>query len=131
MPAFRIRTLLLRLAWTAGLFGLWLTGCTPAGPAPSASQAQPPTATRRPVTATAARPSPTATATERPGIGVPAEQVRGTIVEIWHPWAGEQEQALRALVEDFNLENEWQIVVKPAAQPGLDGLAAQVEAARQ
>jgi ABC-type glycerol-3-phosphate transport system substrate-binding protein len=57
--------------------------------------------------------------------------LRGTIIRFWYPWSGASGQAIRSLVEEFNLNNKLGIKVVPVAQDGLDGMDAQLAAARQ
>ncbi|QPC82877.1 extracellular solute-binding protein [Phototrophicus methaneseepsis] len=42
----------------------------------------------------------------------------GATVEFWHQHSGEREEALNAIVEEFNATNEWGITVVPSNQGG-------------
>lgn len=64
-------------------------------------------------------------------VNIEPAALRGTIIHFWHPWTGETGQVIRSLVEEFNLNNPWEIVVVPVAQTGLDGIESQVAAGRQ
>jgi ABC-type glycerol-3-phosphate transport system substrate-binding protein len=48
----------------------------------------------------------------------------GLQISLWHPWSGDQEKALDALVADFNASNEWGIRVQPVSHASYDGLSA-------
>ena len=64
-------------------------------------------------------------------INLEPEDLRGTIIHFWYPWSGAPGQVIRSLVEEFNLNNEWGIVVVPVAQEGLDGMETRLTAARR
>jgi ABC-type glycerol-3-phosphate transport system substrate-binding protein len=55
---------------------------------------------------------------------VQPDALRGQMIHFWHPWSGAQEQLLRPQVDDFNLSNEWGILVVPVFKGSLDQLDA-------
>jgi len=63
-------------------------------------------------------------------LNIQPEELRGKIIHFWYPWTGVTGSMMRSLVDEFNLTNEWGIVVVPVAQPGLDDLDAQLAVAR-
>jgi multiple sugar transport system substrate-binding protein len=81
-----------------------------------------------PATASSAAPSETPPVSQ---INLQPEDLRGTIIHFWYPWTGAAGQAMRSLVDEFNLNNEWGIVVVPIAQAGLDGIDEQLAVASQ
>jgi multiple sugar transport system substrate-binding protein len=46
-------------------------------------------------------------------INLEADELKGAIIEFWHPWSGETGEMLQTIVEEFNLTNEWGILVVP------------------
>jgi len=46
----------------------------------------------------------------------------GQVISIWHPFMGDQDIALREIINDFNSSNLWGITVKPIYKEGLDKL---------
>ena len=51
------------------------------------------------------------------------------IVRYWYPWSGPAGDMMRKLVDEFNLSNQWQIVVIPVQQDSLDEMDSNVSAA--
>ena len=89
---------------------------------PSAPRTESPTAAR----ATTLSPSPKATkpGTSATPTGTPtpfsqleleAKDLRGTIVRYWHVWSGPAGETMESLVKEFNLRNQWGIMVAPFA----------------
>ncbi len=80
-------------------------------------------------------PSPTDVPTEATPpvsqIDLQPEDLRGVIIRFWHPWSGAASETVRALVEEFNLNNEWKITAVPVAYAGLDRLEEAVNQALQ
>lgn len=111
------------------VFCLWvLSACTvglPARPTATTGPARtlPPLHTSTLAATLAAPASITPTAT-RPSL--PAQAVRGQIIRFWHPWQGAEGQAMGKLVQAFNLENEWGIVIVPEAMQGTDEIQARL-----
>lgn len=66
-------------------------------------------------------PSPTIT------IGVKEEELKGQIINFWHPWSGPVKREVEKLVEEFNLKNPWGIIVTAVSFPGYDQLALEIE----
>ncbi len=60
---------------------------------------------------------------------VPPSDLRGTIIHFWHNWSGPAGDMVHTLVEDFNLHNEWGIMVVPVRQDTLDEMTANVRTA--
>lgn len=116
------------------VFILGLSGCQQSFPdvtvAASESAFRTPAPTRSSVPATVSIPAPT----KQPPfsqVNLQPEDLRGTIIHFWYPWTGAAGQEIRSLVDEFNLNNKWGIVVVPVAQAGLDGIDVQLAAARQ
>jgi multiple sugar transport system substrate-binding protein/sn-glycerol 3-phosphate transport system substrate-binding protein len=53
----------------------------------------------------------------------------GQTVVYWHEWDGAQLEAIQAIVDSFNTNNEWGITVELVAQGNTSGLANQMSAA--
>ncbi len=53
--------------------------------------------------------------------------MQGAILRFWHPWVGQEGEAIRSLVETFNLTNEWNIVIVASSMGSLDGVQTQME----
>ncbi len=62
-------------------------------------------------------------------IDLEPKDLEGTIIEFWHIWSGESGETLEALIEEFNLTNEWGILVVPVFKGTLDQLDIQVTSA--
>jgi ABC-type glycerol-3-phosphate transport system substrate-binding protein len=62
---------------------------------------------------------------------VKLEDLRGTIIHYWHPWNETAGETMKELVDEFNLTNEWGLVVVPVPQAGLDALGQNVAASLQ
>jgi len=56
-------------------------------------------------------------------IDVHPTELRGSIIHFWHPWSGSAGTLIQALVEDFNLHNEWGIMVVPVLQATQDEIS--------
>jgi len=78
-------------------------------------------------------PSATAASTLAPPtqINLTSADLRGTIIHFWHNWSGPTGNVVKSLIEEFNLHNEWGILVVPVYQPTLDVLSNNLEAAIQ
>jgi multiple sugar transport system substrate-binding protein len=76
-------------------------------------------------------PAGTPTATLQPAklIDVPPSDLRGVIIHFWHNWSGPAGDLIQSLVEDFNLHNEWGIMVVPVRLNTLDEMTTDIEAA--
>lgn len=75
--------------------------------------------------------SPTAFLPTTSPLNVKPEDLKGAIIRFWHPWSGPEGDVLKQMVEEFNLSNEWKIVIVPTAYAGLDELNSSVNAALQ
>ncbi len=70
-------------------------------------------------------PSPTAPAIQTPQVVTatpaawlrPAQELRGQVVQFWHPWSGAAAEQARSLAAEFNTTNPWGITVE-VQQPG-------------
>jgi len=83
-----------------------------------------------PSTPATSTPKPSATSTPPTiHIDLEPEDLRGTILEFWHTWSGESGDTLQALIEEFNLTNEWGIIVVPVFKGTFDQLDIQVTTA--
>jgi multiple sugar transport system substrate-binding protein/sn-glycerol 3-phosphate transport system substrate-binding protein len=96
---------------------------------PSEAATRTPAPTHSPVPATVSTITPSEAAPISQ-INLLPEDLRGTIIHFWHPWTGAAGQLMHSLVDEFNLTNEWGIVVVPVAQAGLDGIDDQLALAR-
>lgn len=133
LPGFRARLLVILLLL---FFCLALSGCQQSLPAVTATPGEGATRTPNqtppppePATVTVAAPSETPPPISQ--LNLQPEDLRGVIIRFWHPWTGASGQTIRSLVNEFNQNNDWGIVVVPVAQAGLDGIDAQLGAARQ
>jgi ABC-type glycerol-3-phosphate transport system substrate-binding protein len=107
---------------------LFVTGCdsippilphTPTPPSPTLSNdSERGSATLAPAA------SSTATLPQFSQIEIEAEDLRGVIVRFWHPWTGSLGKAANLLVEQFNLDNPWGILVTAVPQAGYDALSS-------
>lgn len=70
--------------------------------------------------------TPTSSSASSAAPALQATAVRGQIVRFWHPWTGPTGQVMQALVEEFNLSNEWRITVSTQALAGLDEMNARL-----
>ncbi len=100
------------------VFLLWLNACAAPTPPPAETAAPQSTPTRKPPTRTppptaspTLDPSPTAPATQEPAVNL-----QGVTVKFWHPWTKNKEYAILALVNEFNAENEYGILVTAFSQ---------------
>jgi multiple sugar transport system substrate-binding protein len=101
-------------------------------PAPSEDvSTRTPDLTIVPGTATASVPAPSETPGPARQINLEPDELRGAIIHFWYPWSAAPGRAIRSLVDEFNLNNEWGIVVVPVAQDGLDGMDGRLVASRQ
>lgn len=101
----------------------WQSGTpAPTATAPSGT----PASTDAPAKVTPAAPSPTI-----PPINISAAGLRGQVIRFWFPWTGSAGEMVKKLVDEFNLNNEWKIVVTPVQQGSLDELSANLAAAIQ
>jgi multiple sugar transport system substrate-binding protein len=100
-------------------------------PMPETEAASEPTATPSPensATASLSTPTPTNTPTPVRRLGIEAGELRGAIIQFWYPWSGAAGAVIRQLVDEFNLSNEWRIMVVPVQQGSLDELDDNVTA---
>ena len=64
-------------------------------------------------------------------ISIRAEELRGVMIRFWHPWSGTPGQVIDRLVEEFNLTNQWGILVTAVRFPGYDALEKNLESSFQ
>ena len=81
--------------------------------------------TALPVSPTPTQPAPTPTPPER--LELTDEDLRGTVIHFWHAWSGESGKLIRQLVDEFNLNNRWGIVVVPVMHSSYDQLDAELD----
>lgn len=96
-------------------------------PTPVAVSATPvfsPTATNLPDTPT---PTPTITPQPTSSLGVKAVDLEGTTIEFWHPWSGATENAIQALLSEFNANNQYGITVEVKSQETLNSLYERID----
>lgn len=113
---------------------VFLPGCKPGlHPAPeispTATQATPPAAsfskTRTPTLEST--PAPTPTPEKR--LGLNDADFRGVVVRYWYTWPGAGNAAMKALVDEFNLSNQWKIVIVPVSLDSPDEMSNEMSAA--
>lgn len=63
------------------------------------------------------------------GLEIDREALRGSQVDVWHPWFGSEASLFESQVTKFNRENEWGIVVSAQSQTTYAELFAQTTAA--
>ena len=127
---------LYKIAWLFSLVPLvvCLSACGQVMPSVSPSLVAEQTGTAYPPSATAARVqsnTPTQTPTPFSRLELDAEDLRGTIIHYWYIWSGEAGETMKELVDEFNLNNEWGIVVVPVSQDGLEGMSTSMKVALQ
>lgn len=124
------------------LFFFFLSACVPLTPVPGLSTTvltmEAETALPRPsssaiATATpfpdpTSTPAPTHTPTPPPHLQVDTRQLRGIVVNFWHPLTGKQTELFNTLVQKFNQENEWGIQINQTATGGTSMLYQMLEA---
>jgi multiple sugar transport system substrate-binding protein len=96
-----------------------------------------PTGTPRTKTPTAkaqlTRPKPASTSTITPtpvsSLKVKPSDLKGIILQFWHPWLGEEGDTIRALANKFNASNQWGIIVQVTYQGGYDDIFDKVNTA--
>jgi len=78
----------------------------------------------------AATKTPKATSTPGNGsqLGVREESLKGLTVNVWHPWFGVESSLFESLVQDFNKENKWGIIVVSTSQNNYSYLYENVSA---
>ena len=54
------------------------------------------------------------------------EDLRGLVIDFWHTWDGRAGDTVKELVDTFNVNNEWSILVVPAYQGTYDNLFPKV-----
>ena len=102
------------------LFVFVLSACTPpsTGPTqtPSVAATEKPLATRLPTQAVSS-------------LNVEEEALRGAQVNVWHPWFGPEASLFESQIQQFNLTNEWGIVVNAESKNNFSELYLQTDAA--
>jgi ABC-type glycerol-3-phosphate transport system substrate-binding protein len=71
-------------------------------------------------------PTPLPTATPEPRLGAEPEELRGQVVQFWHPWQGELAERVQQAAEAFNKSNTWGVRVRVTAWYGSGALAEAV-----
>lgn len=100
---------------------VWLvSACHGTGVQPTPQAITPTTAVFRPTLTSLPAVTPTATLVPLPPVD--AKTLDGVVVRFWHPWGGEEERVLRAMVEDFNTHNIWGVHVEASAVGGSSAL---------
>jgi multiple sugar transport system substrate-binding protein len=126
-----------KVLWLLGLVCLFacLPACGQALPSvPPTGIVKEETGTSLPLPATttpAGSKTPTQTPTPSSHLELNAEDLRGTIIHYWHIWSGPAGKTMQELVDEFNLNNEWRIVVVPVFQDGLERMSTSLETALQ
>ena len=87
---------------------------------PTEEKAPPSSSPRTPKPGLTATPSKTPTPSSQLELG--AADLRGVIVRYWHIWSGPTGKVVDSLVDEFNLTNQWGIMVAPVYQGGPDGI---------
>lgn len=110
-----------RQLWVNSMLSVLLAaGCTPVTIAPTASSHRtglPPTYV---TAATSAQILPTQVPPLASPTPMPADALRGTLINVWHPWSGVEAAVFAAQIAEFNRDNQWGITVQPS---GLSGYA--------
>ncbi|MEW5868047.1 MAG: extracellular solute-binding protein [Chloroflexota bacterium] len=75
----------------------------------------------------AGTPSPTSTPEKR--LGLKDADLRGVVVRYWYTWSGAGDATMKALVDEFNLSNQWKIVIVPVSQGSPDEMSNSMNAA--
>jgi multiple sugar transport system substrate-binding protein len=103
---------------------------TPSMGTPSLSTRPSPRASAPPSAGASAQPRRTPTAAVIPPtpLAVDPSSLHGTIIQFWNAGAGDSSDAMQALVQDFNVNNQWGIVVLPKSYSNLDELSENVQA---
>lgn len=60
-------------------------------------------------------------------LGVAATELQGLQVNVWHPWSGATGVNFQALLDEFNRNNSWGILVKSSGYNGFGGLDDAIE----
>ena len=123
-PAFLHSALIVVLLFLTACDRLSLPGARHPG-----ESTQSPSAPARPSDTPMAKPGVTILTASPLPIATP--DLSGTLVHFWHPWSGELGRSLTALVEQFNLNNPWGVLVAARQYPGYDALEAELEQAAQ
>jgi multiple sugar transport system substrate-binding protein len=71
--------------------------------------------------------TPAVTSQPTKSIDISPPEIRGTIIHFWHNWSGPAGNLIETLIQDFNLHNEWGIMVVPVRQDTLDAMAANLQ----
>jgi multiple sugar transport system substrate-binding protein len=104
-----------------------IAGCNPT-PAPNNATATVATTTNTPPSILTTQPtSATVTVTNTvQTIQVKETDLKGTTVQLWHPWSGKTEQTLNELTNQFNTSNPWGINLQSRSLDDPDALAANI-----
>ena len=110
-----------------------LAACRGTPPITPAQGTQSPVFTSTPAATNFPPPVSEATATLTPVsvIEVDTDTLGGVKVTFWHAWSGATGEAIQSLVEAFNAENEYGIVVESAYQGNYNDLYDKIDAAIQ
>jgi hypothetical protein len=120
----RVNYKLFSITLTLILFAILAGGCDELVPVvtitPTGVQVTPSPTVK--LTNTKPIPSRTSMVTPQPirRVELDPEDLRGTIIEYWHIWSGTTGEVMQDLVDEFNLNNEWGILVVPVYKGTLD-----------
>ena len=112
------------IRFTAALVfaALMLSACGPASSTPTSTQV-PPTSTKTP------SPTKTVTSTRPVPIGIAPGALKGTLIQVWHAFAGSAYDVFTRQVNQFNASNEWGIWVDPTGYGDYSNLFDSVDSA--
>ena len=111
---------------------LGLSACRPVtSPTPTATTAPRAITPTSKVQSTRLKPTntPTTTPTQVSSLKVTPADLKGIVLQFWHPWLGEEGNTIRTLANKFNASNEWGILVQVTYQGGYDEIFDKVNTA--
>ncbi len=74
-------------------------------------------------------PTPTPFVTPTSALGLDTEDLRGTAIEVWHPWFGAEASLLESQIADFNASNPWGITVHATSKGNYTSILYNASAA--
>lgn len=142
-PGYSIR-MPVRVRFSAAWLRLWSgllvivlfsTGCAQIFPVVTQTLEQPAltqsSLAKLPTVSSTPIPPPTAAIQPTSAITIRPEELHGALIRFWHPWSGSLGQAIDRLVQEFNLTNQWGILVTAVPYPGYDALEKNLETSFQ